>query len=65
MSDINFSKTITEIDLGVMASSVMTDCEKYGMTYGCNVECPVLIAGKCELQNEENKELYLETLENK
>jgi len=64
MSDINFAKTITEIDLGAMASSVMTDCEKYGMTYGCNAECPVLIDGKCELQNEENKELYKEAMEN-
>jgi hypothetical protein len=64
MSDMSFARTITEMDLGSMASSVMTDCEKYGMTYGCNEDCPVLIAGKCELQDSDNKELYERALEN-
>ncbi len=64
MSDMNFAGTITKLDLGTTASSVMTDCEKYGMTYGCNEDCPVLIASKCELQNSDNKELYERVLAN-
>lgn len=63
MSDLNFARTIVEIDLGTSASSVMTDCEKYGMTYGCDEGCPVLIDGKCELQDSENKELYKRAVE--
>ena len=55
---------MSELDLGITAASVMTDCEHYGMSYGCNAECPVLIAGKCELQNDENAELYKEAIEN-
>lgn len=58
----DFANTITEWDLGVTASSVMTDCEKYGMTWGCNVDCPVLRAGNCELKDSDNKELYEEYL---
>lgn len=64
MSDLSFAKTITEQDLGVMASTVMNDCFKYGMTYGCNEDCPVLIAGKCELQDSDNKNLYELMLKN-
>ena len=64
MSDMDFARTIVEIDLGVTASSVMTDCEKYGMSYGCNEDCPVLLAGKCELQDSVNKELYKRALAN-
>lgn len=26
----------------------MTECEKYGMTWGCDEDCPVLKEGKCE-----------------
>lgn len=26
----------------------MTECEKYGMTYGCDGRCPVFIAGDCK-----------------
>jgi hypothetical protein len=62
MGKMNFANTITEMDLGAMASSVMTDCEKYGMTWGCDTGCPVLRAGKCELKDDENKELYQEYL---
>jgi len=58
MSNIGFAKEISSTSLGITASSVMSDCEHYGMTYGCNTECPVLLANKCELMNCENKELY-------
>lgn len=59
---MDFANTIVELDLGVMASCVMSDCEKYGMIAGCDINCPVLQAGKCELQNDENKGLYQEYL---
>ena len=62
MSDSSFARTINERHLGVTAASIMTDCEHYGMTYGCNVDCPVLKASKCELQDGENKELYIEAM---
>ena len=56
MGDIGFANTMTELDLGATAASVMTDCEKYGMCYGCDEYCPVLIAGKCE--NEDSIRMY-------
>jgi hypothetical protein len=36
----------------------MSQCERYGMTWGCDVDCPVLREGNCELKDSENKELY-------
>lgn len=54
----DFANTITSWDLGSTASSVMTECEKHGMTYGCTIDCPQLIAGLCELKDTDNKELY-------
>jgi hypothetical protein len=64
MSDMmDFANEIACRDLGVMASCVMNDCEKFGMMYGCRIDCPVLQDGKCELQDAENKELYNEFLE--
>lgn len=29
-----------------------TDCEKFGMTFGCREDCPVFERGKCENQEE-------------
>ncbi len=46
-------------DLGATASSVMSGCEKYGMTWGCDTDCPVLRAGECELKDDVNKKLWL------
>jgi hypothetical protein len=40
----------------------MNQCERYGMTWGCDTDCPVLRAGKCELKETDNKELYEEML---
>lgn len=40
----------------------MSQCERYGMAYGCDIDCPVLQSGKCELRESENKELYAEYL---
>lgn len=60
---IAFSNTLAELSLGITASSIMTDCEKYGMCYGCNEDCPQLQRGECEIykdvddyfQQEENE----------
>ena len=62
MSNMSFAKEINTVSLGATASSVMSDCEHYGMTYGCNTECPVLLSHKCELMNSENKELYKQAI---
>jgi len=43
----NFANTIVELDLSVTAVSIMTDCEKFGMTYGCQEDCPQLLRGEC------------------
>jgi len=60
---LSFAKVISTQSLGVTASSIMTGCEHYGMTYGCNAECPVLTSGRCELQDSENKELYKQAMQ--
>lgn len=59
----SFARTINERHLGITAASVMTDCEHYGMTYGCTVNCPVLMRGECELMHDENAELYRQCVE--
>ena len=41
-----FSNTINE--LGSHTSLIATECEKYGMTWGCNEDCPVLNEGRCQ-----------------
>ncbi len=45
----NFGNTLAEWDLGVTAASIMTDCEKFGMTFGCQEDCPQLERGECEI----------------
>ena len=30
-------------------SRMETDCEKFGMTWGCKEDCPVLQDGKCDI----------------
>ena len=62
MDKLAFAKTINEYSLGVTAASIMTDCEHHGMMYGCTISCPVLKACHCELQDSDNKELYLDCL---
>ena len=61
MGEIGFANTMAELDLGATAASVMTECEKYGICYGCDIYCPVLQRGECEC--EDNKELYQKYLE--
>lgn len=61
--DLPFARSLSHGSLGVTAAAGMSDCEHYGMAYGCNEECPVLRAGECELQDSENKELYATAIE--
>lgn len=44
-----FANTLAEIVLGTTASSIMNDCEKYGMVSGCDEDCPQLQRGECEI----------------
>ena len=34
----------------------MTECERYGMTWGCSEDCPVSQRKECELQEENEKQ---------
>ena len=56
------ANTCFEQDLGATAFSVSNECERYGMCHGCDVDCPVLLRGECELQDTDNKELYEEAI---
>ena len=57
---LSFAKVISTQSLGVTASSIMTGCEHYGMLQGCDIECPILRNHRCELKDDDNKELYEE-----
>ncbi len=35
----------------------MTECERYGITWGCDEDCPVFQRKECELQEEVEKKL--------
>ena len=54
----DFSSTIISLDNGLSFSS-MTDCERYGITWGCDEDCPIYQEGKCELQKENEKQFRL------
>lgn len=56
-----FANEIAIRSLGTTAVSIMTECEKYGMCYGCNQYCPVLIAGECD--NEDSIRMYNHLIE--
>ena len=43
-----FAETLAS-SLGTTAASIMTDCEKFGMAYGCQPDCPQLLRGECEI----------------
>lgn len=49
-----FSETI--ISFGDYKGS--DGCFKYGSVWGCDTGCPVLNAGKCELKDTDNKDLW-------
>lgn len=60
-SKADFAQTIAELD-NTLSHATMSECESYGMTWGCDVDCPVLREGLCELKDAENKELYEQVL---
>lgn len=39
-------------ELGSNSYLSMSECEKFGMTFGCREDCPVFERGECELQEE-------------
>lgn len=42
-----FAFTLSE--LGSNSYLSMSECEKFGMTFGCREDCPVFERGECEL----------------
>ena len=60
MSDIKFGFATAMQELSSTGSLMATDCEKYGMTWGCDEDCPVLNEGKCELYKDVDE--YLEDI---
>ena len=38
---------------------MMNDCERFGMTYGCQPDCPIYERGECELQEENKKQFKI------
>lgn len=43
---IEFANTLAETDSHAFLG--MTECEKYGMTWGCDENCPVYQRGECK-----------------
>ena len=48
-----------KVDAGLFANA----CERYGMTWGCDTDCPVLQAHKCELKYTDNRHIYKDYLQ--
>ena len=57
LNKLELGHTFADLDDN-MPKSILSDCEAYGMAGGCDEYCPVLIAGKCKLQDTVNAELY-------
>ena len=38
----------------------MTECEAYGMSNGCDCDCPVLRSGKCKIEDTEASVIMLD-----
>ena len=49
-----FSDAIMDLDKGMPKG--MSECDKFGMTWGCREDCPVFERGECEIQEENEKE---------
>lgn len=52
---IDFANLICSQDNGLSYPN-MTECERYGMTWGCNEDCPVFQRKECELQEENERQ---------
>lgn len=48
--DIYLNDCMPMVDLEFYPDEMlgMTECERYGYTYGCDSECPVLMRGECK-----------------
>lgn len=46
--------------LADFTNPMMSDYERYGMTWGCDIDCPVLNRGECEFKDTECKDLFKE-----
>jgi len=53
---MNENKSMLANTFADTVTPTMSACYRYGMTWGCDGDCPVLRAGKCNMQ-EENKHL--------
>ena len=50
---MNLANSLCYADKGLSYAN-MTECERYGITWGCDKDCPVYKRKECEIQ-EENK----------
>ena len=53
-----FAETLEDMNTS-HATHFENECEKFGMTWGCQPDCPVFERGECELQ-EENAKMFEE-----
>lgn len=60
-----FKNTIKTGLFGKELNPFMTGCEAYGMTNGCDVNCPTLIDGECGEVEEVFKNMEMDSDERK
>ncbi len=60
MDKMGFANSVCSMDNNLSYSN-MTECERYGITWGCDKDCPVFQRGECELQKE-NEEIFKKRL---
>ena len=53
-----FAETLADMNTS-NATHFESECERFGMTWGCKPDCPVFERGECELQ-EENEKMFEE-----
>ena len=53
-----FAGTIADLNTS-HATHFENECERFGMTWRCQPDCPVFERGECELQ-QENEEMFAE-----
>lgn len=51
-----FADTINELDSH--SGHMESECERFGMTWGCRPDCPVFERGECELQKENEEKFF-------
>lgn len=57
---LGFANEIMELS---DTSYLANDCERYGMAWGCDMDCPVFRNHKCEQRFDENKQMYKDYLQ--